>query len=569
MHPSPRRWLALALLLSAAAAAGGPAICASRPAERARHAMVAGPEPLAVEVGLEVLRQGGNAVDAAVAIAFALAVTHPQAGNIGGGGFMLIRLSSGRSEFIDYRETAPAASARDMFLDERGEAIAGASLRTYRAVGVPGTVAGLALAKERFGTLPWKRLLSPAIKLAREGFPVRRDLERDLLSEEDRLAAWPATQSIFFRGGHPLAEGDLLVQKDLARTLETLARDGEEAFYRGALARALEQEMASHSGLITGEDLAAYKPIVREPLKETYRGYEIITSPPPSSGGVALFEMLHMLEPFDLKSLGHNSSAYIHVASEAMKRAFADRARFMGDPGFVRMPLAGLLSRDYAASLMRSFDPLRATPAPSAGPGDPLSFEKPSTTHFSVMDSSGAVVANTYTLNDSFGCGAVAGGLGFLLNNEMDDFSIKPGVPNLYGLVGGEANSIMPGKRMLSSMTPTIVVKDGRPFMALGTPGGPTILTSVLQVLLNVVEFGLDPQAAVDAPRFHHQWLPDRIVLERDGFSADVREALKHRGHDLLEAAPRGDVQAILVDERSRWILGASDARGFGMARGQ
>ncbi len=530
--------------------------------------MVAGPEPLAVEEGLKVLRERGNAVDAAVAIAFALAVTHPQAGNIGGGGFMLIRLPSGQSEFIDYRETSPAASARDMFLDERGEAVAGASLRTWRAVGVPGTVAGLALARARFGTLPWRRLLSPAIRLAREGLLVSRGLERELRSEKDRLAAWPSTRSVFFRGGEPLKEGDLLVQKDLARTLETLAREGDEAFYRGVIARALEQEMTSHSGLITREDLAAYKPIVREPLKETYRGYEIITAPPPSSGGVALFEMLHMLEPFDLRALGHNSSAYVHLISETMKRAYADRARFMGDPGFVRMPLAGLLSRDYAASLMRSFDPQRATPAPAAGPGDPLAFEKPSTTHFSVMDASGAVVANTYTLNDSFGCAAVAGGLGFLLNNEMDDFSIKPGVPNLYGLVGGEANSIAPGKRMLSSMTPTIVLKDGRPFMAIGTPGGSTIITSVLQVLLNVLEFGLDPQAAVDAPRFHHQWLPDQIVLDRDGFAADVREGLRRRGHDVIEAAPRGDVQAILVDERGSWVLGASDARGFGVARG-
>ncbi len=546
---------------------------ATRPAERARHAMVVGPERLAVEAGLEVLRAGGNAVDAAVTIGFALAVTHPAAGNIGGGGFMLIRHPSGEATFIDYREVAPARATRDMFLDEQGEVIPGDSLSTYRAAGVPGTVAGLALALERHGSIPLSRALAPAIGLARDGFSVGRGLEEELSRGASTLGAHPASRAIFFKDGSPLAEGDRLVQSDLARTLERIARDSARGFYGGEIALAIENDMKAHGGLITRDDLAAYRPVVRKPLSAVYRGHEILSAPPSSSGGVALFQMLAMLEAHDLSSLGHNSSAYCHLVSEAMKRAFADRARWLGDPEFVTIPLAGLLSPAYAAARMQGFDPARATPVDSGEPDDPRWTEATQTTHFSILDEKGMAVANTYTLNDSFGSGAVAAGLGFLLNNEMDDFSIKPGVPNLYGLVGGEANSILPGKRMLSSMTPTIVMAKQenappRPYLILGTPGGSAIITSVLQVLLNVVDFDMEIQAAVDAPRFHHQWKPDRITVDPEGFPLDVTNALRSRGHEIVVGRRRGDVQAILVDEDGGWIRGASDARGHGAAKG-
>ncbi len=565
---SVARRAAAVLLLAVLAATAGP-LAAARPAPRARRVMVAGPEPLAVAEGLRVLRQGGNAVDAAVTIGFVLAVTWPAAGNVGGGGFLLVRPASGDAAVIDYRETAPAAASRDMFLDPNGGVIPRESLDTYRAAGVPGTVAGLALALERFGTMPLSRALGPAVRLAREGFTVGRGLEAALAEQSERLARWPATRAVFFKDGAPLKEGDRLAQPDLARTLAEVAAHGSAAFYRSRIARELARDMREHGGLIGEEDLAAYRPVVRRPLRGAFRGHEILSAPPPSSGGVALMQMLAMLEPHPLRSLGHNSSAYVHVAAEAMKRAFADRARWLGDPEFARVPLSGLLSRDYAATLMRGFDPQRATPAAEAGPGDPWAFESPSTTHFSVVDASGGAAANTYTLNDSFGSGAVAGGLGFLLNNEMDDFSIKAGAPNLYGLVGGEANSLAPGKRMLSSMTPTMVVSEGRLRLVAGTPGGAAIITSVLQVLLNVLEFDMELQEAVDAPRFHHQWSPDRVRLENGGFPADVTEALRRRGHAIAEESRRGDVQAILLVPGSGWILGASDARGWGEARGE
>jgi gamma-glutamyltranspeptidase/glutathione hydrolase len=561
------------MALPAAALFAPPLPAASRPAVRARHAMVVAAEPIAVAEGVRVLGEGGNAVDAAVTIAFALAVTHPQSGNIGGGGFMLIREPSGESTFIDYRETAPAAASRDMFLDPNGEPDSDASLHTYRAAGVPGSVAGLTLALRRHGTIPLARALAPAIRLARKGFTVSRGLERELAAEKKALTRYPASRAIFFKQGEPLAEGDLLVQENLARTLEAVAREGAAGFYEGRVARALAAGMAAHGGLITQDDLAGYKPIVRPALAGAYRDCEILSAPPSSSGGVALLEILHMLEPFDLKALGHNSSAYVHLVSEAMKRAYADRSRWLGDPDFFEIPLAGLLSRDYAVSLMKSFDSQHATPAAGAGPGDPVPFDKPATNHFSVVDASGMAVANTFTLNGSFGCGAVAEGLGFLLNNEMDDFSAKPGAPNMYGLVGAEANSIAPRKRMLSSMTPTILVRRdasgrARPFMVLGSPGGATIISSVLQVILDVVDFDMELQAAVDAPRFHHQWKPDWISLDRGGFPADVLEALRRRGHEVVEREYRGEVQAILLDGDGGWLRGASDARGYGLAMG-
>jgi len=570
-----RRSLLPILLLACAAVPTAHA--ATRPAERARHAMVAGPEPLAVAEGLAVLREGGNAIDAAVTISFALAVTQPEAGNIGGGGYMLIRTADGAANVVDYREVAPAAATADMYLDERGVPRPGESLDTYKAVAVPGSVAGLAMALERYGTIPLPRALEPAIRLARGGFVVDRRLAEALESSSRRLARYPATRAVFFDGARPLREGARLVQPDLAATLETVARAGPDAFYREDLAATLENDMRNHHGLITRQDLAGYRPVIRPAIRGTYRAHTILSVPPSSSGGVALIQILNMLEPFDLASLGHNSSAYIHHVAEAMKRAFADRARWLGDPEFVDVPVDSMISPPYAGVLMRSFHPHRATSAAAAGPGNPLVQESDSTTHYSVIDSSGNVVSNTTTLNASFGCGAVATGLGYFLNNEMDDFSSKPDTPNLYGLVGGAANSIAPRKRMLSSMTPTIVLsRSGEgtggnassPYLVVGTPGGATIITSVLQTILNVLDFGMELQAAVNAPHFHHQWSPDRIVLERGGFARDVLDALSTRGHEIQEGGERGDLQAILVDAESGWIHGASDARGGGQSRG-
>ncbi len=563
-----------ALILLIVSSAHGVAIGATRPAVRARHAMVAAAEPRAVEAALQVLHEGGNAVDAAVTLSFVLAVTWPEAGNLGGGGYMLIRTPQGDAVVIDYREVAPAAATRDMFLDPNGAPRERESLDTYRAVGVPGVVAGLSLALDRYGSIPLGRAIAPAVRHAREGIRVDRALAESLASAEERLSRWEATRAIFLPTGRTLREGEILKQQDLARTLETLARDGADAFYRGPIARAIARDMETHDGLITPGDLASYRPVVREPIVGRYRGRTILSAPPSSSGGVALIQMLNMLEPFDLESLGHNSSAYLHVVSEAMKRAYADRSRWLGDPEFTDVPIAGLLSPAYAAARMKSFAPSRATPAADAGPGVPVAPGGESTTHFSILDASGMAVSTTTTLNASYGCGAVAAGLGFLLNNEMDDFSIKPDTPNLYGLVGGEANSIAPRKRMLSSMTPTIVLAPEKgegpaaPWLILGTPGGATIITTVLQTILNVVDFSMELQAAVDAPRFHHQWSPDRITIDRGGFARDVVDALVARGHTVRERAPRGDVQAILVDRETGWIYGAPDARGSGTARG-
>jgi gamma-glutamyltranspeptidase / glutathione hydrolase len=557
---------AAALVLALLVAGTGAAPAATRPAARARHVMVSGPEPIAVAEGLRVLREGGNAADAAITMAFVLAVTFPQAGNLGGGGYMLLRPAAGDPVVIDYRETAPAAATPDMFLDERGEVIPRLSLDTHKAVGVPGAVAGLALAHGRAASIPWSRSIAPAVRLAREGFLVPRGLEDLLIEGRERLGRFDSTRAIFFRDGAPLREGDRLVQKDLAATLRAIQRGGAAAFYEGEIAGRLARDMARHGGLITRADLSAYRALERPPLEGSYRGLRVLTPPPSSSGGVALLQMLGMLEPHDLRASGHNSSASLHLLAETMKRAFADRARWLGDPAFFKVPVTGLLEPGYLASRMRGFDPARATPGtdipfgePGAGPG--------ATTHFSVLDAQGNAASVTTTLNDWFGCGAVADGLGFLLNNEMDDFVTKPGAPNMYGLVGGDANRIEPGKRMLSSMTPTIVLKEGRPMLILGSPGGPSIITSVLQTLVNVVDFGMDLQAAVDAPRIHHQWNPDRLYVDEGAIPSDVIEALRRRGHDVVPRATKGVVQAILVDGTG-WLRGASDARGYGVAQG-
>lgn len=546
-----------------------PVETATRRPVRAKHGMVASTSELASQVGVEMMKQGGNAVDAAVAVGLALAVVYPVAGNLGGGGFMLIRLADGRTTMIDYREMAPASAHRDMYLDERGNVIPEASTVGYRAVGVPGTVAGFAVALEKFGTMSWAEVVRPAEKLAREGFLVSDSLARSLKGYSSMLSRFPDSHRIFLRQGNPYQEGERLRQPDLAATFRRLIERGPREFYEGETARMIADDMARNGGLMTAEDLKAYRAVERPPLRATYRGYEIVTVPPPSSGGVALIEMLHMLEPYDLASLGHNSSDYIHLLIEVMRRAFADRAAFLGDPDFARIPVAGLTSRAYAEKHRATIDLKRATPSREIGHGHPLAYESEQTTHYTVVDAAGNIVSNTYTLNGGYGSGVVARGTGLLLNNEMDDFSSKPGVPNMFGLIQGEANAIGPKKRPLSAMTPTIVLKAGKPYFAIGSPGGPTIINTVLQVILNVIDFRMNLQQAIDMPRVHHQWLPDEIRYEPFGLSRDTIEALKQRGHALTDT-PRyiGDAHGIMIEPDTGMRLGASDARLDGRAVG-
>jgi gamma-glutamyltranspeptidase/glutathione hydrolase len=539
--------------------------------------MVATTHALATAVGVDVLRRGGNAVDAAVAVALTLAVVYPFAGNLGGGGFMLIRTADGRTTAIDYRETAPAAASRDMYLDAKGELVKDSSTVGYRAAGVPGTPAGLGLALEKYGTLRWADLGEPARMLAERGYPVdARDL-RQLKGDEEKLAKFPDSRRIFLRDGRPYAEGELLKQPELARTLERLEKRGPREFYEGETARLIADDMKANGGLITRDDLRGYRAKEREPLVGTYRGYRIVTMPPPSSGGAVLLEMLNMLERYDLASSGFGSSATIHLEAEAMKRAFADRAEDMGDADFVKVPVEKLISKDYAAARAATIDLAHATPSSAVGPGLEVARESDNTTHFTIVDAKGNVVSNTYTLNLGYGSGVVARGTGVLLNDEMDDFAAKVGVPNAFGLVQKENNAVAPGKRPLSSMTPTIVLdKDGAPWFALGSPGGPTIINTVMQVIVDVVDFKMDIQAAVDAPRIHHQWLPDQIRFETFGMPADVQAALLARGQTLDEksrtadAVKRviGDCQAIMIEPGTGVRLGAADSRYPGVAMG-
>ncbi len=530
----------------------------------ARQGMVVASEPLAAEAGLEILRAGGNAVDAAVAVGFALAVTHPEAGNIGGGGFMLVRLAGGEAVVVDYREEAPAAAARDMFLDARGELIPEATTIGARAAGVPGTVAGLALAHRKYGKLPWARVLRPAIRLAEQGFPVSYAFSESLRADRELLSRFAETRRIFLRDGHPYEPGEVFRQPGLARTLRQIAAGGPKAFYRGRIARAIVATMERHRGLINREDLARYQAKVRPPLRGTFRGYEILTVPPPSGGGIALLEMLNVLEPMDLGA--PNSSQSIHWMAETMRRAYADRAAYLGDADLVPVPVRGLISRQYAAKLREEI--LQGKAGVAVEPGKPTEFESSETTHFSVVDAQGNAVANTYTLNGGYGSGVTVEGAGFLLNNQMDDFAARPGEPNMYGLVQGDANAIAPRKRPLSSMTPTIVVQHGQVRLVLGSPGGGTISNTVLQVLLNVLAFKMDIRRAVMAPRFHHQWKPDELVLERWGFSADTIQKLQESGYRIAYRDRLGICEAIEIDPATGWRFGAADPRGNGKAVG-
>jgi gamma-glutamyltranspeptidase / glutathione hydrolase len=538
----------------------------------AENGMVSAQEGLAADVGVDILRLGGNAVDAAVAVGFALAVTHPQAGNLGGGGFMLIALAAEKKVIaIDYREMAPLAAARDMFLNSAGEVDTEKARFSHGSAGVPGTVAGLLHVLERYGTLPRDKVLGAAIRLAVEGFPVSRDLAYAFGQTLPRFTKDPSSLAYFQRAdGSPLQPGDILRQPDLAKTLVAIRDQGAAGFYSGWVADAIATEMQNGGGAITREDLAAYEIVEREPVRGTYRGYEIASMPPPSSGGTHLIQMLNILEGYDLRPLGLNSADYLHRVTEAARRAYADRAAHMGDPDFTAVPVKGLTAKTYAESLRDGIDLTRAGNSAAINAGTPPPPEGTQTTHFSVMDRAGNAVANTYTLNFAFGSGWSVDGAGFLLNNEMDDFSAKPGVANAYGLLGGEANAVAPRKRPLSSMTPTIVFKEGRPVLATGSPGGSTIITVVLQLLLNVMDFDMNIAEATASPRIHHQWQPDNVIAEA-GISDDTLRMLAARGF-ILPKAPDGRFQhrilgrANSVGRAGRFFVGAADMRAVDAA---
>ena len=566
--------LALAACALGAAAAWG----ASPPAVEAPDGMVVSSQHLASDAGAEILRAGGNAVDAAVATGYAQAVTNPCCANIGGGGFMVIHLAKDdRDTFLNFRETAPAAATRTMYLDAAGNPVKGASLYGYLAVGVPGSVLGLDTALQRYGTLPREQVMAPAIRLAREGFILTRG-DTDILDAGAKLLKQdPVAAKIFFRpDGSAFKPGDRLVQADLADTLEAIAKGGPDAFYKGAVAQKVEAAMKAGGGVMTAQDFAAYTVTETAPVTCSYRGYEFVSSPPPSSGGTTMCEILNILEGYDLKALGWHSAAGVHLMIEAMRHAYMDRNTYLGDPAFVNNPLDRLLSKDYAAQIRTRILPDKATPSKEVQPGA-APHEKTETTHYSVVDKDGNAVSVTYTINGLFGAGVIAPGTGFLLNDEMDDFTSKPGVPNLFGLVQGEANAIAPGKRPLSSMSPTIVSRDGRPVMVIGTPGGSRIITVVVHCILNVVDYGMNIQEAIDAPRFHQQWLPETTNVDTFALSPDTRKILLDMGHKFGDPQPAGHAAGILVGAPSLngkprgkdRFYGANDPRrGTGFALG-
>jgi gamma-glutamyltranspeptidase / glutathione hydrolase len=583
---TPRRWsirwsIRFSLLSYLIVLLAAPVGAAPLQPTHSQHAMVVSVHELASRAGVEMLRSGGNAVDAAVATGFALAVVHPQAGNLGGGGFLLLRKANGDTHFIDFRERAPAAATENMYLDAHGNVIPesnkDSSVVGYKSVGVPGSVAGLVYAEKKYGKLSLDKVIAPAVKLAHDGFVLAYEDAQDL-KDDEYLAQFPESKRIFQRNGNYYQPGELFKQPELARTLERIAKNPED-FYHGAMAQQLASAIRKNGGLITTDDLAAYEVKEREPIRGSYRGYDIISAPPPSSGGVALVEILNTLEGFDLAKFGNRSADAIHLEVEAFRRAFYDRADFMGDPDFAKVPVAQLIDKKYAAAWRDSIDPAHATASrelkrPSFSELERVArshhgtiWEPENTTHYSVVDAEGNAVAVTTTLNDSFGSRVTAEGLGFLLNDEMDDFTSKPGVPNTYGLIQGPANAIGPGKRPLSAMTPTIVLKDGKLFLVLGSPGGPTIITTVANILMGVVDFGLDIQEAVNAPRFHHQWLPDEILVE-DRLSPDTMNILRSKGHKLKVRHSWGDGECIMVDPKTGERLGASDGRNNGKAVG-
>ncbi|HZW92984.1 MAG TPA: gamma-glutamyltransferase [Candidatus Eremiobacteraceae bacterium] len=583
------RYKSLILLLMAAAALlGGQTAVASIEPVHAQHGIVVSAHELASQAGVEIMRAGGNAVDAAVATGFALAVVHPPAGNLGGGGFMLIRMAGGDTHFLDYREKAPAAAKSDMYLDAQGNVIEGATEVGYKSIGVPGSVAGMVYAEQKYGKMTLKQVMAPAIRLARDGYALSwheaRDFQRD-----KHLSEFPESRRIFQRDSNYYQPGEIFRQPDLARTLQRIAAKPDD-FYHGALARELAAALQKGGGLITADDLAHYEVKEREPVRGTYRGYEIISAPPPSSGGAVLIESLNILEGYDLARLGNRSAQSVHYTTEAFRRAFFDRAEFLGDPDFAKIPLAQLIDKKYGGAWRESIDAEHASPSKelkrpaifseleqyaAAHPQPQATHESTHTTHYSVVDAEGNAVAVTTTLNDWFGSRVTAEGLGFLLNDEMDDFSAKPGVPNSDGLIQGEANAIGPGKRPLSSMTPTMVVRSGKTVLVLGSPGSSRIITTVANVLMGVIDYGMNIQEAVDAPRFHHQWLPDVLNVER-WFSPDTVQTLQKMGYDVrfgLQEGPDAggywsDAECIAIDTKTGERLGASDFRENGKAVG-
>ena len=563
-----------------------PAAASTHPVHAA-HAIVVSVNELASQVGVEIMQAGGNAVDAAVATGFALAVVHPPAGNIGGGGFMLIRMADGKTHFLDYREKAPAAAKADLYLDAQGKVIPNASRIGYKAIGVPGSVAGMVYAEQKFGKLTLKQVIAPAIRLAREGYPLTWEAAADL--HDQHLAEFPESHRVFQRNGDYYKPGEVFRQPDLARTLERIAEKPED-FYRGSLAQEFAAATQKAGGLITADDLAHYEVKEREPVHGTYRGYEVISAPPPSSGGAVLIEILNILEGYDLAKMGDRSAQSMHYTLEAFRRAFFDRAEFMGDPDFAKIPVAQLIDKKYAAAWEETIDAQHATPSKElkrpavfseleqyAAQHSPARAPKESnhTTHYSVMDAEGNAVAVTTTINDWFGSRVTAQGLGFLLNDEMDDFSSKPGVPNSDGLIQSDVNAIGPGKRPLSSMTPTIVAHDGKTVMVLGSPGSSKIITTVANVLMGVVDYGMNIQEAVNAPRFHQQWLPDTVNVEQ-WFSPDTLNLLRQMGYNIEVGLHNGshvspywsDAECIAVDPKTGERLGASDVRNGGKAVG-
>jgi gamma-glutamyltranspeptidase/glutathione hydrolase len=537
----------------------------------ARHGMVASTSEIASRVGVDIMKKGGNAFDAAVAVALAMAVTWPAAGNLGGGGFMLIRKADGTSEAIDYRERAPLAASPDMYLDAHGNVIKGASTDGYKAIGVPGTVAGLMLVHKRYGKLKWSELVEPARKLAADGFIVTAFLD-GVFHDHDtlkKLEPWPESRRIFLRDGRIYAMGERFKQPELAATLARIQANPRD-FYEGVTATRIVADMRAHGGLITMRDLKDYAPAIRKPLRGTYRGHEFIVMPPPSSGGIAMIEMLQMLEAYDVASTGWQSARYLHLITEVMRRAFADRAEFLGDPDFEKLPVTALISRGFADERRKTIDLDHASKSSDIRAGDPAPFEKPDTTHFAVVDGEGNMVSNTYTLNDWFGAGVTAKGTGILLNDEMDDFTSKPGAPNDYQLIQSEKNAIAPNKRPLSSMTPMIVLQDGKPWLAVGAAGGPRIISTVLEIVLSLVDFQVSLQEALDAGRIHHQWMPDEIYWEPNGTNPDSRIALEKMGHKFRKNPLDhiSDANAVMIDPKSGLRQGGGDPRRSGVAAG-
>jgi gamma-glutamyltranspeptidase/glutathione hydrolase len=539
--------------------------------------MVTAVQKDATAAGVEVMRAGGNAVDAAVAVGFTLAVTHPEAGNLGGGGFLLVRFANGDVHFLDYREKAPAAATENMYLDEHGNVIPNMSLVGYKASGVPGSVAGMVYAEKKWGKLGLQRVMQPAIRLAREGFVLSYSDAQAFRDPE--VAKFPESRRIFQRDGNYYQAGDLFKQPELANTLERIAKNPDD-FYKGAMAQQIAAFMEKGGGLITAKDLAEYNVVERAPIHGTYRGLDVYSAPPPSSGGVALVEILNILEGYDLGKLGSRSAQSMELTTEAMKRAFYDRADFMGDPDFSTVPVNELIDKRYAEMWRASIDPDHATPAkelqrPKFGQLDREATMKPAamieptqTTHYSVVDPEGNAVAVTTTLNDGMGSRVTVEGLGFLMNDEMDDFASKQGVPNMFGLIQGPANAIGSKKRPLSAMTPTIATKNGKLYMVLGSPGGPTIITTVANVLMGVEDYGMNIQEAVNVPRFHNQWLPDGLAIEREGISPDTIKLLEEKGYKVVKHGYWGDAECILVDPKTGERLGATDYRNDGKAEG-